>query len=156
MTEKNEVVIYKDLKEVRSVECAKWKKMKVDVLHVVNEKFGVDRCEIRFNLPYLQIKDTITNAKFNSILISLRKVENANLKGMDIPYRIIRGKTIDGKEFSQVQLKFGDYCGYTHILRSAEIRNLEDGAKLTGKTIEFVEKPDGIAESFDVDDVQVN
>lgn len=141
------------LMDVKKDDYLKWDLMKVDIVRNENKKFNNVSYSLSFSLPYVDVKDLITSSKYNSILIALRKYENTSLKGLDVHYRIVRGKTKDGNEYYQVQMKFSDNCSFAHLLSSSDSRNLVVGSQMTNKKLVIIEKPDEIDEKFDVDDV---
>lgn len=144
---------YKKLMDVSMADIKSWDVLLVDVKRVENKKYDNVRYFISFKLPYVEVRDDIKSSKYYSILLVHRKKENINLIGLEVPYRIIKGKTKDGLDFYQVQLKFADNCSFTHMLSQADSHNLLMSYELQGKMLVVVDKPEDIEEKFNDDDM---
>lgn len=115
------------------------------------EKTGSVNYFIRFELPCLEIQDSIKQSKFFAIRIAYKNYDNSSVLRKACRYRIIKGFTKDDKPFYQIQLIFDLKTSYTHLLSDVDVNNLVLANRHLGKEVDFINKPKEIDEVFDED-----
>lgn len=101
--------------------------------------------------PGLEINDQVSSVKYQQLSLAFRHLTDEPLK-KQCNYRLIKGIDKNGQDFYQLQFAFAPTISFTHILSQAEFKNYSTALSIGDKKVEFIVKPQDVAENLTDDD----